>query len=214
MHNSDFPTYRGHMEYVCLSCGQRYPADSLLYTCPQCGGVFLLENTDFAHLRTTDGPTWRKRFDSRAAARSTALRGIFRYYELMAPLMDEEDIVYLGEGITPIVEAAAPLRDQVGIPFAYKNDGQNPSASFKDRGMACAFSYLKWLCRRNDWEEVLTVCASTGDTAAGQRRYGAGTARRVRRLHEGGGTAGRELPRGPAQLQEQLAHPRAGILCL
>ena len=171
MHNSDFPTYRGHMEYVCLSCGQRYPADSLLYTCPQCGGVFLLENTDFAHLRTTDGPTWRKRFDSRAAARSTALRGIFRYYELMAPLMDEEDIVYLGEGITPIVEAAAPLRDQVGVPFAYKNDGQNPSASFKDRGMACAFSYLKWLCRRNDWEEVLTVCASTGDTSAAAALY-------------------------------------------
>ena len=171
MHNSDFPTYRGRMEYVCLSCGQRYPADSLLYTCPQCGGVFLLENTDFAHLRTTDGPTWRKRFDSRAAARSTALRGIFRYYELMAPVMDEEDIVYLGEGITPIVEAAAPLRDQVGIPFAYKNDGQNPSASFKDRGMACAFSYLKWLCRRNDWEEVLTVCASTGDTSAAAALY-------------------------------------------
>lgn len=60
------------------------------------------------------------------------------------PLLEEDDIVYLGEGITPIIEAAPALRDRVGIPFAYKNDGQNPSASFKDRGMACAFSYLKW----------------------------------------------------------------------
>ena len=173
MQSSDFPAYRGHMEYVCLSCGQRYPGDSLLYTCPQCGGVFLLENTDFARLRTRSGAEWRALFDARAAARSTALRGIFRYYELMAPLMDEEDIVYLGEGITPIVEAAAPLRDRVGLPFAYKNDGQNPSASFKDRGMACAFSYLKWLCRRNDWNEVLTVCASTGDTSAAAALYAA-----------------------------------------
>ena len=81
------------------------------------------------------------------------------------------DIVYLGEGITPIVEAAPALRDQVGVSFAYKNDGQNPSASFKDRGMACAFSYLKWLCRRNKWDEVLTVCASTGDTSAAAALY-------------------------------------------
>ena len=171
MSTSDFPAYRGKMEYVCLSCGSRFPADDLLYTCPQCGGVFLLENTDFASLKATSGQAWRDLFDARAATRSTALRGIFRYYELMAPLMDEEDIVFLGEGITPIVEAAAPLRDLVGLPFAYKNDGQNPSASFKDRGMACAFSYLKWLCRRNQWDEVLTVCASTGDTSAAAALY-------------------------------------------
>ena len=79
--------------------------------------------------------------------------------------------MYLGEGITPIIEAAPALRDRVGVPFAYKNDGQNPSASFKDRGMACAFSYLKWLCRRNKWDEVLTVCASTGDTSAAAALY-------------------------------------------
>ncbi|WP_419009286.1 threonine synthase [Desulfovibrio sp.] len=159
------------MEYVCLHCGQRYPGDSLLYTCPSCGGVFLLENTKFDELKQRSGAEWREIFDRRASTRSTALRGIFRYYELLAPLLDEEDIVYLGEGLTPIVEAAPALRDRVGMPFAYKNDGQNPSASFKDRGMACAFSYLKWLCRRHQWDEVLTVCASTGDTSAAAALY-------------------------------------------
>lgn len=39
--------------------------------------------------------------------------------------------------------------------------------------MACAFSYLKWLCRRHDWDEVLTVCASTGDTSAAAALYAA-----------------------------------------
>ena len=170
---TDFPAYRGRMEYVCLDCGARYPGDSLLYTCPQCGGVFLLENLDFDQLKKRSGQEWRDLFDSRAASRTTALRGIFRYYELLAPLLEEDDIVYLGEGLTPIVEAAPALRAAVGLPFAYKNDGQNPSASFKDRGMACAFSYLKWLCRRHSWDEVLTVCASTGDTSAAAALYAA-----------------------------------------
>ena len=171
MAHADFPAYRGRMEYVCLDCGGRHPGDSLLYTCPQCGGVFLLENLDFDKLKERSGAEWRDLFDARSASRSTALRGIFRFYELLAPLLEEDDIVYLGEGITPIIEAAPALRDRVGIPFAYKNDGQNPSASFKDRGMACAFSYLKWLCRRNKWDEVLTVCASTGDTSAAAALY-------------------------------------------
>jgi threonine synthase len=173
MSHNDFPDYRGKMEYVCLGCGARYPYDSLLYACPSCNEVFLLENLDFSRLREFDGPRWREVFDRRAASRNTALRGIFRYYELLAPMLNEEDIVFLGEGHTPIVEASPVLRDAVGLSFAYKNDGQNPSASFKDRGMACAFSYLKWLCRRHNWEEVLTICASTGDTSAAAALYAA-----------------------------------------
>lgn len=169
--SQDFPAYRGAMEYVCLGCGRRFSGDSLLYTCPECGGVFLLENTRFGELKAKGGAHWRRLFDSRAATTTTALRGVFRYYELLAPILDEEDIVYLGEGLTPIIEANAALRSKVGIPFGYKNDGQNPSASFKDRGMACAFSYLKWLCRHHSWDEVLTVCASTGDTSAAAALY-------------------------------------------
>lgn len=173
MQYASFPQYRGSLQYVCLGCGKHYPSDSLLYTCPECGGVFLLENTDSKTLHNTSGSEWRDIFDDRAKNHNTAMRGIFRYYELLAPILDEEDIVYLGEGLTPIIEASPTLRDRIGMSFAYKNDGQNPSASFKDRGMACAFSYLKWLCRRNKWDEVLTVCASTGDTSAAAALYAA-----------------------------------------
>jgi threonine synthase len=160
------------MEYVCLDCGARYPGDSLLYTCPQCGGVFLLENLDFDQLKKRSGQEWRDLFDSPPPAGPHPARH-FSLLRLLAPLLEEDDIVYLGEGLTPIVEAAPALRAAVGLPFAYKNDGQNPSASFKDRGMACAFSYLKWLCRRHSWDEVLTVCASTGDTSAAAALYAA-----------------------------------------
>ena len=173
MEKDCFPQYRGQLEYVCLGCGKRHPGDSLLYTCPDCGDVFLLENTRFQELKETSGSAWREIFDQRASTRRTALRGIFRYYELLAPIFEEQDIVYLGEGLTPVVEASGALCDMVGVPFAYKNDGQNPSASFKDRGMACAFSFLQWLCRRNTWDEVLTICASTGDTSAAAALYAA-----------------------------------------
>lgn len=168
---SVFPEYRGNMEYYCLGCGERFGIEELLYTCPECGGVFLLDNLDFDKLSERTGEEWRELFDTRAASKNTALRGIFRFYELMAPVLEEDDIVYLGEGNTPIVEANNNLTEKTGVHFAFKNDGQNPSASFKDRGMACAFSYLKALVRKHGWDEVLTVCASTGDTSAAAALY-------------------------------------------
>jgi threonine synthase len=166
-----FPTYRGRMEYYCLGCGKRYPADELYYTCPECGGVFLLDNLDFDELKKTPGEEWRRIFDARAASKRTALRGVFRFYELMAPVLEEDDVVYLGEGNTPVVESSPALNAATGLRTAYKNDGQNPSASFKDRGMACGFSYLRALVRRHGWDSILTVCASTGDTSAAAALY-------------------------------------------
>ena len=121
----DFPSYRGQMEYRCLGCGRRYPGDSLLYTCPDCGGVFLLQDVRFDSLKEHDGAWWRDLFDKRLMSRTTALRGVFTYYELMAPMLEEEDIVYLGEAHTPVVAASGALQDKVGCAFAFKNDGQN-----------------------------------------------------------------------------------------
>ncbi len=171
--NDTFPAYRGNMEYACLGCNQRYGMNELHYTCPKCGGVFLLHDLNFEQLRETNAKAWRDKFDLRAASKRHALRGIFRFYELIAPVFEEEDIVHLGEGNTPIVPAAPEFAKRLGLNFAYKNDGQNPSASFKDRGMACAFSYLKAMVRKHGWDEVLTVCASTGDTSASAALYAA-----------------------------------------
>ncbi len=168
-----FPDYRGHMEYVCLGCGARFAMDELHYTCPECKTVFLLEDTNFEQLKKTSGVEWRNIFDQRAATKNPALRGIFRFYELMAPVLEEQDIVYLGEGNTSITKSSPALDTLVGQAMAFKNDGQNPSASFKDRGMACAFSYLRHLVAKHDWTEVLTICASTGDTSAAAALYAA-----------------------------------------
>ena len=168
-----FPSYRGEMEYVCLGCEARYPIDELHSTCPKCKGVFLLEDNRFGELEKTAGKAWRDIFDLRAATKNPALRGIFRFYELMAPVVAEQDIVYLGEGNTPVTRSSPTLERLVGQPMAFKNDGQNPSESFKDRGMACAYSYLRHLVAKHGWDNVLTICASTGDTSAAAALYAA-----------------------------------------
>jgi threonine synthase len=56
-------------------------------------------------------------------------------------------------------------------PFYFKNDGQNPSASFKDRGMAAALSYLNFLVKQPGAGRMLAICASTGDTSASAAIY-------------------------------------------
>jgi threonine synthase len=168
-----FPSYRGRMEYFCLGCNGIFSIEKLHYTCPGCGGVFLLRDSSFDILKNTSGREWRARFDSRAATREMSLRGIFRFYELIAPVVEKQDIIYLGEANTPVIPAGRRLETLTGQKIAFKNDGQNPSASFKDRGMACAFSYLKKLVRENSWKQVLTICASTGDTSASAALYGA-----------------------------------------
>ena len=66
-----FPTYRAQMEYaVCLGCRARHPIDELLYTCPSCGGVFLLEDTTFDKLKEHGGAYWRNSVRQLAATRT------------------------------------------------------------------------------------------------------------------------------------------------
>jgi len=167
------PEATGEMVYRCLECQAEYDLSELLYTCPRCRGLFLLVDRAEDRLRQYPGGFWQRLFDYRKMLNLPALKGIFLYYELIAPVIPLEDIVYLGEGHTPQVKANEQLMSEVGVPFYYKNDGQNPSASFKDRGMAAALSYLHYLVRRRGAGRILAICASTGDTSAAAALYSA-----------------------------------------
>ncbi len=167
------PAHEGRVVYRCLGCGGQFGIEELLYVCPECREVLLLEDLHFDRLKATAGRTWRRVFDYRKMLTLPALKGIYRYHEFIGPVIPLEAVVYLGEGHTPIVRANAPLRDATGIDFYFKNDGQNPSASFKDRGMASALSYINAMIRQGTLSDVLAVCASTGDTSAAAALYGA-----------------------------------------
>ncbi len=165
------PEPRNDMMYRCLGCGREHGITSLLYTCPDCGQVLLLYDRQFERLKQIPGALWRKIFDYRKLLTLPALKGIYRYHEFIGPVVPLDAIVYLGEGHTPVIEANAPMQELAGGRFYFKNDGQNPSASFKDRGMASALSYIHFLIRQGLAKDILAVCASTGDTSASAALY-------------------------------------------
>ncbi len=165
------PEPKGDLCYRCLGCSKEFPIEKLLYVCPDCGEVLLLENKEFDEIKKIPGKTWQKIFDYRKMLNVPALKGIYRYHEFIGPNIPIDSIVYLGEGHTPVVEANTRLQSKAGVKFFYKNDGQNPSASFKDRGMASALSYIKFLIDQNLASNIIAICASTGDTSASAALY-------------------------------------------
>src|SRR5438270_8637580 len=115
-----------HLE--CAACGLHHEARRLLNLCLQCGKPLLV------------------RYDLKAAAVSLTKdslksRGcdLWRYREVL-PVENDENVVSLGEGFTPLLHAAR-LGAKLGLRQLYlKDEGQNPTQSFKARGMAAAVS--------------------------------------------------------------------------
>lgn len=165
------PSVREDLYYKCLGCSAEHSIEKLLYVCPECNSVLLIQDKGSDKLKNIPGTLWRKIFDFRRLLKIPAFKGIYRYHEFIGPCIPIDSIIYLGEGHTPVVEANANLQDKVGVSFYYKNDGQNPSASFKDRGMASAISSIKYLLDQNLVSDVIAVCASTGDTSAAAALY-------------------------------------------
>ncbi len=165
------PESDGELIYRCLGCNGEFGIDNLLYVCPDCGQVLLLHDNKPEKVKSISGEEWRKIFDYRKMLNIPALKGIYRYHEFIGPVVPLDSVVYLGEGHTPVVEANSFMQEKVGARFFFKNDGQNPSASFKDRGMASALSYINYLIKGGKVAEILAICASTGDTSAAAALY-------------------------------------------
>ncbi|MEI6126044.1 MAG: threonine synthase [Pseudomonadota bacterium] len=165
------PEYEGDVVYECIACEKTFSLDQFLYTCPDCKSLLKLRDRNFDQLKKIDGRLWQEIFDYRRMLAMEPLRGIFLFKELLFPSIPLQDVIYLGEGHTPLVRANADLSHRVGMNFYVKNDGQNPSASFKDRGMASAISFINSSIRKQGIREVLGICASTGDTSAAAALY-------------------------------------------
>ena len=120
-----------HLE--CAACHLRHEARRLHNLCRECGKPLLV------------------RYDLETAARSLtkeSLRSrrpdLWRYREVL-PVEDESNIISLAEGWTPLL-SAPNLGKRVGIDKLYiKDESQNPTQSFKARGMSAAVSMAKEL---------------------------------------------------------------------
>ncbi|MCD4740932.1 MAG: threonine synthase [Desulfobacteraceae bacterium] len=165
------PEPKGELFYKCLGCSAEFSINKPLYVCPDCEQILLIHDRYAESLKKIPGKTWQKIFDFRKVLKAPAFKGIYRYHEFIGSCIPESSIVYLGEGNTPVIEANERLQEKLNIRFFYKNDGQNPSGSFKDRGMASALSNVKYLLDQNWISDVIAVCASTGDTSAAAALY-------------------------------------------
>ena len=106
------------------------------------------------------GETWSR--DSLASAP----RNIWRYAPML-PVKDPANIVTLGEGLTPLLHAKR-LGEKLGIPHLWvKDEGMNPTGSFKARGLSVAVSMAKELGIRK------LVIPSAGNAASAMSAYAA-----------------------------------------
>jgi threonine synthase len=140
-----------------MDCGATATAESAIATCPDCGGLYEVD--------LGLGPLDRGAFD-RDGAGQRFYSGVWRYQPLL-PRFPENAIVSRAEGRTPIywderIAAYAGVRS-IGL----KHEGQNPTASFKDRGMTVGVSHAKAVGAK------IVACASTGNTAASLASYAA-----------------------------------------
>jgi threonine synthase len=113
--------------------------------CSQCDAT--AAGDTLASLCASCGQPWLTRVSlprDRSAAIDQSARGLWRYRSVL-PVTPTEPVVALGEGWTPMIDAPA-LADLVGVGRLWiKDEGQNPTASFKARGMAMAVTRARAL---------------------------------------------------------------------
>jgi len=98
--------------------------------------------------------------------RTTPKLGVIERYRDYLPVTESTPIVSLGEGTTPLVPCPR-LSKRVGRTVFVKNEGVNPTGSFKDRGMTVAVS------KAIEHGAKALICASTGNTSASAAAYAA-----------------------------------------
>lgn len=134
---------------VCSGCGRTLPGDKLASLCPDCSQPLMAQFAGIVSREaiTTSPDLWR--------------------YAAAMPVKPDEAIVSLGEGMTPLLDAPA-LAAAVGVSRLWiKDEGLNPTGSFKARGMSAAVTRAKALGVRG------LVVPTAGNAGAALAAYGA-----------------------------------------
>ena len=138
----------------CVLCSAVYAHGEVEYTCPRCGIEGILDvELDHDLIARTFG---------KAALAANPDYSLWRYRALL-PVPDDAAALpppRLQVGFTPVVEAPA-LAKELGLgAFFVKDDGRNPTASFKDRASSVGVLRARWLGRNE------ITCSSTGNAAS------------------------------------------------
>ncbi len=139
----------------CINCRTKYDVNEIVYFCKKCGDILEIK-IDFNDITENikDGE-WKK----------TPL-SVWRYRDFM-PIHEATKLVTLNEGGTGLHHSAR-LCAELGLTNLWvKNEGENPTGSFKDRGMTVGVTKAVELGARH------VICASTGNTSASLAAYAA-----------------------------------------
>ena len=132
----------------CVKCGKTYEATPDLTTC-ECGGMLDI-TYDYDYIKT-------QLTKEKLAARTE--RTMWRYRELL-PIEETTENTPLRVGNSPLYEEPR-LAEMLGLKRLYvKDDGQNPTASLKDRASAMA------VAKAREAGAKIIACSSTGNAAS------------------------------------------------
>jgi len=146
------------------NCGAQFDCGQAMFKCPACGELLdVCYNWDKIKV-----PKKLSEFAKRWATRNNPLdfSGVWRFRELLN-FCDDKYKVTIGEGQTILQQndAVAEYVDMKPGRLYLQYEGLNPSGSFKDNGMAAAFSHAKMVGATS------SACASTGNTSASVALY-------------------------------------------
>ena len=133
----------------CIRCGKDHKFAEVKYNCSACGGN-LQVLYDYNLIKK------RLNYD---VLKDCPERSIWRYLDIL-PVASIKNVPPVQVGWTPLYRAEK-LGAEAGVPNLYiKDDGRNPSASFKDRASAVVTA------RALEMKEKVICCASTGNAAS------------------------------------------------
>ncbi|ELZ42714.1 threonine synthase [Halorubrum saccharovorum DSM 1137] len=133
----------------CVDCGEAFGPEAATHRCPDCGGI-LDPTYDLDRIDLSPEDLAERPFES-----------MWRYAELLPFATDAA--VSLGEGATPLIECPG-LADAMGVGrVLLKDEGSNPTGTFKDRGQSLAMTAAS----QHGAEEVaLNSAGNAGQAAA------------------------------------------------
>jgi len=149
----------------CIQCNRTYDTREVRYRC-DCGD--LLEVAHDLEQLHSDYPDLKELFDSRLGkTRLPYSSGVWRYHEMILPELPIDQIVTKPEGNTNLYCSPKLSKEFSTEKLYLKHEGENPTLSFKDRGMTAGVSWARHLGMK------IVACASTGDTSAAMAAYAA-----------------------------------------
>ncbi|MCP8308222.1 MAG: threonine synthase [archaeon] len=138
---------------ACIGCKSEYSLDEIIYYCKKCNDLLEVQ---------MDLEEIKNKIDKRDLVSKPL--SVWKYIDLI-PIFDKNKIVTIKEGGTKL-HKCENLAEEFGVKKLYvKNEGENPTGSFKDRGMTVGVTKA----REFNVKEV--ACASTGNTAASLSAY-------------------------------------------